>query len=220
MKLIVCKLLILAKLTRSTWMACTQSCLSPWTRNRATLSFSWHPFLSLFCRTWFLYAALLPPWNEKEITDSYINIQAMHPLHPLHNIQKLGLQNKDMHVYVCHGTLNMISDLKIEKNNSGSLPSNTCACDYILHMIDDSVKESVVICKFFQCRAEAADHNWTPFNWISKARHQWCCGHAIFLQVMQRIRFLSCRTMKNCTCIYKQSQANNRSTSYSCGQGF
>jgi hypothetical protein len=51
MKLTVCMALIFTKLTRSTWMACTQSCLSPWTRNRATPSFWWYPFLGLFCRT-------------------------------------------------------------------------------------------------------------------------------------------------------------------------
>jgi hypothetical protein len=79
----------------------------------------------------------------------------------------LGLQNKSLDMSVYHGTLNMISDLKIEKNNSGSLPSNTCACDYICKWIDNTVNVSVVTWNFQWCRAEAADHNWMPFDWIS-----------------------------------------------------
>jgi len=94
-------LLIFVKLTRSTSMACTQSCLSTWTRNRATSSFWWHPFLSLFCTTWFLCPALLPPWNGNEITNTNINSQTMHPLHSLHYIQVLGMQNRNLCISVC-----------------------------------------------------------------------------------------------------------------------
>lgn len=115
-------------LTWSTWMACILSGPVPWTRNKAVLSLSHVSSVSPLCVMDFLYAGLMPPYIEMPKTNGKRSI--LYILFYCSGVRYTTIWNKSnkliIDMLIC--TLKMISDLKIAKNSTGSLPSKIWAC--------------------------------------------------------------------------------------------